>query len=276
MKNEPNLPRCKVIHFINEQRTMPALPALSTVEGNNEHCSNEPNFKNPQITLTPVEITNYTNFNRFQHQKNEPNLCKTNPIQTQFVLSLSKGYGKTNYEQVTHFINEQRTMNNEHFSNEPNFKNTQINLTSFTAVNYGNFHPLEHRKNEPNTNPILPVVRPTDCCWGLQFCRVCNLFAHAESYSGQALPSSWFPATTAYLYPTANKKMRNEPNLKNAKKTVTNVPGKDYMKNDAFELPKNEPNFKRFACKTPHGEVYDLNIYSRFGFQYLYLKMLSI
>jgi hypothetical protein len=166
-------------------------------------------------------------------------------------------------------------------------------------VNYANFHPLQPRKNEPKTNPILPVVLPTDCCWGLQFCRVCNLFAHAESYSGQDLPSSWFPATTAYLYPTANKKMRNEPNfknteinlnpvktknyenkrlvgqrknepntnpilstgpsidqfeqnmqnepnLKNTKKTVTNVPGKDYMKNDAFEPPKNEPNRTQF------------------------------
>jgi len=34
--------------------------------------------------------------------------------------------------------------------NEPNFKNTQMNLNLFTTTDYGTFHPPSHRKNEPN------------------------------------------------------------------------------------------------------------------------------
>jgi len=49
--------------------------------------------------------------------------------------------------------------------NEPNFKNTKINLTYFETMNYANFRHLQRPKNEPNlrkTNPILvrhPVHR---------------------------------------------------------------------------------------------------------------------
>jgi len=41
MQNEPNLHRAKATLFNNEQRTM---PALSSVEGNYELFSNEPNL----------------------------------------------------------------------------------------------------------------------------------------------------------------------------------------------------------------------------------------
>ena len=41
MSNEPNLQGGQFAHLINEQRTM---PALSSVEGNNEQFTNEPNF----------------------------------------------------------------------------------------------------------------------------------------------------------------------------------------------------------------------------------------
>jgi len=43
----------------------------------------------------------------------------------------------------------------KNMQNEPNFKNNQINVTFFTAMNYGNLQHLDRRKNEPNTNPIL-------------------------------------------------------------------------------------------------------------------------
>ena len=93
LSNEPNLSRGKVTHFINEQRTMPALPALpalsivegskiegSSAEGNNEQLSNEPNLKITKINVSSF-ITKYYE-----------NICpcdagKTNPIcgkRTQF------------------------------------------------------------------------------------------------------------------------------------------------------------------------------------------------
>jgi len=76
--NEPNLHRGKITHLINEQRTMNncqtnpiyppinvtsvmtkyynneqrTIPALSSVEGNNEQLSNEPNFKPAALELS--------------------------------------------------------------------------------------------------------------------------------------------------------------------------------------------------------------------------------
>jgi len=43
---------------------------------------------------------------------------------------------------------------NKKMQNEPNFKNTQINLRPVKTRNYGNFHPHGRPKNEPNSNPI--------------------------------------------------------------------------------------------------------------------------
>ena len=40
--------------------------------------------------------------------------------------------------------------------------------------------------------------------------------------------------------------MQNEPNFKNAQINVTIALTKDYMKNDAFAPPKNEPNQTQF------------------------------
>jgi len=38
--------------------------------------------------------------------------------------------------------------------NEPNLKNTKMNLNLFKTTNYSIFRPLQRRKNEPNSNPI--------------------------------------------------------------------------------------------------------------------------
>ncbi|MBW1820997.1 MAG: hypothetical protein JRI92_04400 [Deltaproteobacteria bacterium] len=37
----------------------------------------------------------------------------------------------------------------KNMQNEPNFKNAQIDVRSFTAINYANLHPFDRPKNEP-------------------------------------------------------------------------------------------------------------------------------
>ena len=76
--------------------------------------------------------------------------------------------------------------------NEPNLKNTQINLTSFTEMSYANFHDIQHQKNEPKTNPI-----------------------------NQSLI---YPFTHLLIHSI----MQNEPNLKNTQKNLTSFMAKDY------------------------------------------------
>jgi len=39
--------------------------------------------------------------------------------------------------------------------NEPNLKNTKINVKSFMEGSYANFNRFQQQKNEPKTNPIL-------------------------------------------------------------------------------------------------------------------------
>ena len=118
MSNEPNLQKT-----INEQRTM---PALSSVEGNYEQLSNEPNFKTAKINLTSLSKKACANFYPLQRQKNEPN---SNQI-------LFTGLSINQFEQK--------------IQNEPNFKNTKINVSSFIRKDYENKWPCGHRKNEPN------------------------------------------------------------------------------------------------------------------------------
>ena len=96
MRNEPNLHRDKITHFINDQRTM-----------NNEHCTNEPNFAQRTSSISYPE-------SRFeQKMSNEPN-----PVLSEVEW----------IKQITHFINEQRTMNNELLSNEPNLEENKANF----------------------------------------------------------------------------------------------------------------------------------------------------
>ena len=119
MQNEPNLVLSEVewikqiTHFINEQRTMV-----------NEQFTNEPNLRKTNPIL-PAILSIYAiacalggkylgvlcalgGFK--QKMSNEPNL----------VLSEVEWI-----KQITHFINEQRTMINEQFTNEPNLKKHQ-------------------------------------------------------------------------------------------------------------------------------------------------------
>ena len=147
MQNEPN---SNLIcgKTTNEQRTM-----------NNELLSNEPNLKNTKISATSLPKRKCANFYPFDRQKNEPNLCKTNPITNSLIYPFTHllinaiMLNEPNLPgcQITHLINEQPTMNHEQFSNEPNFKNTKISVTQLSKMAYSNFHRFKRRKNEPNS-----------------------------------------------------------------------------------------------------------------------------
>jgi hypothetical protein len=127
---------------------------------------------------------------------------------------------------------------NKNMQNEPNLKNTKMNLTLFKRMDYSNFHPSAHRKNEPKTNPIQTQFAPDMLPW--------PAVRPLSTYSGQSLrntvcASSRLPAKTAYLFRTANKKMQNEPNFKNTQKTVTSFTGIDYGNFHPPDRRQNEP-----------------------------------
>jgi len=52
-------------------------------------------------------------------------------------------------------------------------------------------------------------------------------------------------AKTAYRLQAANKKMQNEPNLKNTKMNLNPFKTKKYEKNQAFARRQNEPNLRQ-------------------------------
>ena len=77
MSNEPNPVLSevewisKVTHLINEPPTM-----------NNEHCTNEPNFKISEIDVRLAITKDYMENDAFAQQKNEPNIaCPARPEQ---------------------------------------------------------------------------------------------------------------------------------------------------------------------------------------------------
>jgi len=181
MQNEPNPVLSevewisKVTHLINEQQTMnneqlSNEPNLQKTI--NKQFSNEPNFKNPQIRVKSFMAKNYANFHPLDRQKNEPNLCNTKSINNSLIYPFTHllinaiMQNEPNpvlsevewISKVTHLINEQRTMNNKQFSNEPNFKNTKIRVKPLNEMGYANFRPRTHQKNEPNYRDDLSIV----------------------------------------------------------------------------------------------------------------------
>jgi len=129
LSNEPNfihqinVTSVMTKYYNNEKQTISALPALpdliviegskgegSSAKGNNELLSNEPNSNpfSPATTWrgclapTPAVGVFCLTFERKAENKKMSN--------------------EPNFRPFTHFINEQRTMNNEHFSNEPNLQ----------------------------------------------------------------------------------------------------------------------------------------------------------
>ena len=127
--------------------------------------------------------------------------------------------------------------------NEPNLKNTKINVTSLTAVNYDSFHSFAPQKNEPNTIPIYPQFAAYMLSW--------PAVRILSTYSGQALRnsvcnSSRPPAKTAYLYRVMNKKMQNEPNLQNNQINLNPVKTRNCENKRLAGQPKNEPKTNPF------------------------------
>ena len=74
--------------------------------------TNEPNFRKSQMNISNLITKNYEILDTWWNRKNEP---KTNPIQTQLLLSQTAKF-------TQFLINELRTMNNELITNKPNFK----------------------------------------------------------------------------------------------------------------------------------------------------------
>jgi len=54
------------------------------------------------------------------------------------------------FRQFAHFANIQVNQQMKNMQNEPNLQNAQINVTSFTTSDYGNFPRLGRLQNEPN------------------------------------------------------------------------------------------------------------------------------
>jgi len=126
LSNEPNLPRGKITHLINEQQTM-----------NNEQLSNEPN-KNP---ILPAILSIYA-------------IGCSLDGKYLGVLGALGGYK----QKISNFgLGFNQSM--KKMQNEPNLKITRINVNSFTAVNYDNLYSLENPKNEPNLRENEPNVQ---------------------------------------------------------------------------------------------------------------------
>jgi len=103
-----------------------------------KNMRNEPNFKNTKMNLTPAKRMSYVNFHPHGHRKNEPNLCKTNPI-SNFRLE----------EQFTLIYEIFILIFTKFYTNSPQIWALSTLISDENTI----FHPL-HRKNEPNTNPI--------------------------------------------------------------------------------------------------------------------------
>jgi len=129
MSNEPNLPGGQVAHLINEKRTK-----------NHKQLSNEPNLCQKTIFFSLRQCRRLLSTHHcggclipycgghYKKMQNEPN-----------------------YHPINHFINEQ-------LSNEPNFKNRQMNVNSLSKIGYVNFYSLDRRKNEPNLSHDRSIV----------------------------------------------------------------------------------------------------------------------
>ncbi len=63
-------------------------------------------------------------------------------------------------EPVIHLTNEPVNLQMKNMQNEPNFLETQINVSPVKTKNYENKRPSGRRKNEPNTNPIQSQTNP--------------------------------------------------------------------------------------------------------------------
>jgi len=158
---------------------------------------NEPNLKNTKMNLNLFKTTNYSIFRPLQRRKNEPN---SNPI-----------YGKrpqfTLFEQFPLIYEIFIIIFTNFYTNSP----PVCPLSTLLSNENGNFHPLDHPKKRTQFAPAMlswPAVRPV---LSKAQPRRRDLF----TYSGQHL------RVTSHGPRFTNKKMQNEPNLKNTKINVS-------------------------------------------------------
>ena len=72
------LQRLKLIKKLDTEHQSPPNQSTNTpVNQQTQNMQNEPNFKNPQINLTPAKTKDYENKLTIGHRQNEP---KTNPL----------------------------------------------------------------------------------------------------------------------------------------------------------------------------------------------------
>jgi len=141
----------------------------------------------------------------------------------------------------------------KNMQNEPNFDQ------STSSIKYPESSTETKMLNEPNSNPIYAVFRPKTTITMknepnlnsikakfainmLSWPAVRIIFSAACKAGATYVVLNHPPAKTAYRFPSSNNKLSNEPNFKNRQINVNDVPGKDYMKNDASAHRKNEPN----------------------------------
>ena len=116
---------------------------------------------------------------------------------------------------ITGFL-PKTTKNEQLFmQNEPNFKNSKINVNSYLTRAYEDFRPCERRKNEPNTNPIRTQTNP--------------IKANLTQFQSKTNPI--------------------KPNLLNTQMNVNSYLARYYEDNRLFGLRQNKPNQTQFQTR---------------------------
>jgi len=252
-----------------------------------KNMQNEPNFKNAQISVSDVNRKDYEKNKAFARRQNEPNLCKTNPISAKrpqfavfqqfpliyvlFFLIITNFYTNSPPIYALSTLHSDKNSNFHHFGHRKFIPKLAPKVANEPNL-YQSLHP-SWKTNPIYTQPVrhsFPALHsspPSGLGEGgseggfasdmLSWPAVRNL----PTYSGKRLcntgcASSRLPAnplgvlrTTAYVLPTTNKKMQNEPNLQNTQIIVTSVNTKDYENNQHFRCKQNEPNSNPIQTK---------------------------
>jgi len=130
----------------------------------------------------------------------------------------------------------------KNMQNEPNFKNTKMNLNLFKTKKYEKNQPFARRQNEPNSNPIYDKMNNEQVTHfnNLPMINDLELLPINGSLRGRATSDE--NRVTNHGPRATNKKMQNEPNLQNAQMNLTSFPTSNYGKFRRRQRPKNEPN----------------------------------
>jgi len=120
------------------------------------NMQNEPNLKNSQINVSLSKTKDYENKCPSEHQKNEPNLWKTNPIHAQGISGklpqfMPKVFAV--FEQFPLIYEIFILIFTKFYTNSP----LLCPLSTLHSDENTNFHPLAHRKFIPK---LAPKVEP--------------------------------------------------------------------------------------------------------------------